>query len=154
MRISDWSSDVCSSDLFQRGAALVAALVQQSNDRHNEVVLMAGSLGLSQLVCMMNNAQGETSASLLGPFWRMHSPPVANGESIIRTETEGDPFFMTGRVVDTSGRPIAGAEIDIWHSSPGGHYENEDESQANINLLATLKPYPYGIVPFRILLPT
>src|SRR3546814_568081 len=138
---------------FQRGAALVAALGQQSNDRPNEVVLMAGSLGLSQLVCMMNNAQGETSASLLGPFWRMHSPPVANGESIIRTETEGDPFFMTGRVVDTSGRPIAGAEIDIWHSSPGGLYENEDESQADMNLRGKFTTDADGIFAFRSILP-
>src|SRR3546814_5176382 len=83
----------------------------------------------------------------------MHSPPVANGESIIRTETEGDPFFMTGRVVDTSGRPIAGAEIDIWHSSPGGLYENEDESQADMNLRGKFTTDADGIFAFRSILP-
>ena len=37
---------------------------------------MAGSLGLSTLVCLMNNGTEEppTSANLLGPFWRQGSP--------------------------------------------------------------------------------
>lgn len=138
---------------FQRGAALIVALGQQSNDRHNEVVLMAGSLGLSQLVCMMNNGQGETAASLLGPFWRMHSPRVENGGSIIRSETSGEPFFMTGRVVDTSGAPVAGAEVDIWHSSTAGFYENEDDSQAEMNLRGKFITDDEGIFAFRSIVP-
>ena len=55
---------------------------------------MAGSLGVSSLVCLLNNGDNgatETSQSLLGPFWRMHSPRVANGGSIIRSETPGAP---------------------------------------------------------------
>ena len=38
------------------------------------------------------------------------------------------------RVVDQAGRPIAGAEVDIWHSSPVGLYENQDPEQADMNL--------------------
>src|SRR3546814_15171923 len=60
---------------------------------------------------------------------------------------------MTGRVVDTSGRPIAGAEIDIWHSSPGGLYENEDESQADMNLRGKFTTDADGIFAFRSILP-
>ena len=59
---------------------------------HNEVVLMAGSLGVSSLVCLLNNGdQGntETAQSLLGPFWRLNSPRVENGGSIVRSETPG-----------------------------------------------------------------
>src|SRR6187551_3129218 len=67
---------------FLEAAAIIAALGQQSNDTHNEVVLMAGSLGVSSLVCLLNNGdQGntETAQSLLGPFWRLNSPNVENG---------------------------------------------------------------------------
>jgi catechol 1,2-dioxygenase len=140
---------------FQQSAALVAALGQQTNERHNEVVLIAGSLGLSQLVCMMNNVKGETqtSASLLGPFWRMHSPRVANGGSILRSETPGDAFFMTGTVVDTAGAPVAGAEVDIWHSSPVGLYENEDDRQAEMNLRGKFITDENGYFAFRSVLP-
>jgi catechol 1,2-dioxygenase len=140
---------------FHQGAALVAALGQQTNERHNEVVLIAGSLGLSQLVCMTNNVKGEmqTSASLLGPFWRMHSPKVANGGSIVRSETPGEPFLMTGKVVDTAGVPVAGAEVDIWQSSPVGRYENEDDTQADMNLRGKFTTDEDGVFAFRSVLP-
>ena len=41
---------------------------------------------------------------------------------------------MTGHVVDRAGRPIQGAEVDIWHASPAGLYENQDPGQAEMNL--------------------
>ena len=62
---------------FREAVAHVAALGQQTTESHNEVVLMAGSLGVSTLVCLLNNGnngQTETSANLLGPFWRLAFP--------------------------------------------------------------------------------
>ncbi|HTT02438.1 MAG TPA: dioxygenase [Steroidobacteraceae bacterium] len=118
-------------------AAMLAQLGQQTTDSHNEVILMAGSLGVSILVCLLNNGNrgaSETSQSLLGPFWRMHSPRVANGGSIVRSATPGEPLYVNARVVDRAGKPIAGAEVDVWHSSPVGLYEVQDPTQADMNL--------------------
>src|SRR5437870_8816518 len=59
---------------FREAATVIAELGQRTNDTHNEVVLMAGSLGVSPLVCLLNNGDGgntETAQSLLGPFWRL-----------------------------------------------------------------------------------
>src|SRR5436853_4726995 len=39
---------------FREATAILAELGQQSTDTHNEVVLMAGSLGVSPLVCLLN----------------------------------------------------------------------------------------------------
>jgi protocatechuate 3,4-dioxygenase beta subunit len=107
------------------------------NDSHNEMVLLSDVLGLSTLVCLMNNgADGptETAAALLGPFWRMHSPRMENGDSILRSPTPGPALFMRGQVVDAEGKPIPGVEVDIWQASPVGMYENQDEDQADMNL--------------------
>ena len=63
---------------FQQAAGIIAALGQKTTASHNEVVLMAGSLGVSSLVCLLNNGnfgQTETQANLLGPFWRDDQPP-------------------------------------------------------------------------------
>jgi catechol 1,2-dioxygenase len=111
---------------FDASINIVARLGQLTTPSHNEVRLMAGSLGLSTLVCLMNNGTQEqpTSANLLGPFWRQGSPVMSNGDSIVRSHTDGPPLFFTGTVVDTSGKPVAGAEIDVWHASPIGLYEN------------------------------
>jgi catechol 1,2-dioxygenase len=122
---------------FREATAIVNEIGQLTSDTHNEAVLMAGSLGVSSLVCLLNNGDAgrtETSQSLLGPFWRLNAPRVENGGSIVRSDTPGDPLLVTGRVVDRNRRPVAGAEVDIWHASPVGLYEHQDPEQAEMNL--------------------
>jgi catechol 1,2-dioxygenase len=122
---------------FRDATAVVVELGKATNDTHNEVVLMAGSLGVSALVCLLNNGdrgQTETSQSLLGPFWRLNSPRVPNGGSIVRCDTPGTPLYVSARVQDKAGKPIVEAEVDVWHASPVGLYENQDPSQAQMNL--------------------
>ena len=137
---------------FQAAAAIVTELGQATTESHNETVLMAGSLGVSSLVCLLNNGdQGvtETHQNLLGPFWRMSSPPVPNGGSLVRSETPGAPLFVRGSLVDRDGRPIAGAEVDVWHASPAGFYENQDPGQAEMNLRGKFTTDPEGRFWFR-----
>ena len=137
---------------FRDAAAILAEMGKLTTDTHHEVVLMAGSLGVSSLVCLLNNGdQGntETDQSLLGPFWRLNSPPVENGGSIIRSETPGAPLFVGGRVVDKDGGPVAGAEVDVWHASPVGLYENQDPEQADMNLRGKLTTDRDGRFAFR-----
>jgi catechol 1,2-dioxygenase len=122
---------------FREATAIINQIGKLTSDTHNEAVLMAGSLGVSALVCLMNNGGGgklETSQNLLGPFWRMHSPLTKNGSSIVRSDTPGDTLVVTARVVDAEGNPVEGAEVDIWHASPAGFYENQDPAQADMNL--------------------
>ncbi|MET0917559.1 MAG: dioxygenase [Burkholderiales bacterium] len=122
---------------FRQAAAILNEMGKLTTDTHNETILMAGSLGVSSLVCLLNNGSGgatETSQSLLGPFWRMHSPRAANGASIVRSPTAGDTLLVTGTVVDRQRHPIAEAEVDVWHASPVGLYENQDPHQADMNL--------------------
>lgn len=124
-------------DEFRTATAILNEIGALASGSHNEFVLMAGSLGVSTLVCLQNNGesgQTETSQSLLGPFWRLNSPRVENGGTIIRSDTPGRPLVVHGRVVDGQGRPIAGAEVDVWHASPVGLYENQDPDQAEMNL--------------------
>ncbi len=122
---------------FREATSILSEMGKLTTDTHNEFVLMAGSLGVSALVCLLNNGDkgnSETSQSLLGPFWRLNSPRVENGGSIVRSDTPGAPLFVNARVVDRAGRPVAGAEVDVWHASPVGFYENQDPEQADMNL--------------------
>lgn len=122
---------------FREATAILNEIGKLASDSHNEMVLMAGSLGVSSLVCLLNNGDGgntETSQSLLGPFWRLNAPHVENGGTIIRSDTPGDPLLVTARVLDQRGAPIVEAEVDVWHASPVGLYENQDPEQAEMNL--------------------
>ena len=141
---------------FRAAAALVAKLGQQTTDSHNEVVLMGGSLGLSQLVCLLNNGdrgQHETTQNLLGPFWRLNSPVTENGASIVRSPTPGPELFADLLVADTDGQPVVGAEIDIWQSSPVGLYEQQDPEQAFMNLRGKFMTGADGRIRFRSVTP-
>ncbi len=134
----------------------VARLGQKTDDKHNEVVLMSGSLGFSTLICLLNNGnkgQTETTANLLGPFWRMNSPRTENGASIVRSPTPGPALFVNCWVKDQTGKPIAGAEVDIWHSSPEGFYEQQDPKQAPMNLRGKFMTDAQGHFGFRSVKP-
>ncbi len=129
---------------------------QMTTDTHNEVVLMAGTLGFSALVCLLNNGnngQTETTANLLGPFWRLNSPRTENGGTLIRSPTPGPAIFVNCWVKDTKGNPIAGAEVDVWHSSPEGFYEQQDAKQADMNLRGKFTTDAEGHFWFRSVKP-
>src|SRR3977135_2905215 len=114
---------------FHAAIAYVVALGKHSNESHNEAVLMSGSLGLSALICLVNNGNHgttETDHNMLGPFWRMHWPVTPNGGSILHSPTPGPAMFVDASFRDSKGDPIAGAGVDIWQSAPEGLYANPD----------------------------
>ena len=141
---------------FQAACAYINAIGKSTNETHNEAVLMAGSLGVSTLVCLLNNGnhgQTETTANLLGPFWRMQSPKTESGASIVRSPTPGTPLFVDVWVKDMDGKPVADAEVDIWHSSTEGFYENQDPGQADMNLRGKFTTDATGHFSFRSIRP-
>jgi hydroxyquinol 1,2-dioxygenase len=141
---------------FHTAMAYIVALGQHSNETHNEAVLMAGSLGLSPLICLINNGDSgktETDANMLGPFWRMDSPATPNDGSIVRSPTPGPVLFVDATFRDSSGQPIEGAEVDIWQSSPEGFYENQDPIQADMNLRGKFLTDRNGRISFRSVKP-
>jgi hydroxyquinol 1,2-dioxygenase len=141
---------------FHRLCGAVAKVGQLSTPSHNEVVLAAGSLGVSALVCLLNNGdQGRepTTANLMGPFWRDHAPTMPSGASIVRSPTPGAPVFVEVEVVDREGRPVGGAAVDVWQASADGWYENQDPAQADMNLRGRFSTDARGHVAFRTVKP-
>ena len=143
-------------DEFRTAGEFINAIGKNTNEFHNEAVLMAGSLGVSTLVCLLNNGdngQTDTTANLLGPFWRLDSPRTESGGSIIRSPTPGPAMFVDAWVKDGKGNPVAGAEVDIWQSSTEGLYENQDPTQADMNLRGKFTTDAKGHFAFRSILP-
>lgn len=141
---------------FQQVCAAVARLGQATTASHNEVVLAAGSLGVSALVSLLNNttpAHPQTTANLLGPFWREGSPTMANGDSLVRSPTVGEPIFVDAWVVDRAGQPVPDAQVAVWHTSAEGFYENQDPEQADMNLRGVFTTDAQGHVWFRTVKP-
>ena len=99
-----------------------------TTDERNEFVLLSDVLGVSSIVDMINSRPSGTSSSVLGPFHITGAPPLANGGDLKRDHV-GDTVLVQGQVLDDIGRPIAGAEIDIWQTAPNGLYASQDPDQ-------------------------
>ena len=122
---------------FQAAIGYINAIGQKTTPSHNEAMLIAGALGVSNLICLLNNGlkgTRPTQANNLGPFFREGAPHLPNGASLLRSPTPGPKLTFKGWVRDMDGKPVPGAVVDVWHSSPVGLYENQDPTQAEMNL--------------------
>src|SRR6266850_5489702 len=115
-------------------------------------MLMSGALGVSNLVCLINNSH-PTQANNLGPFFRDGAPRCENGASLLRSPTPGPALVFKGFVLDGEKNPVAGAEVDVWHSSTVGLYENQDPTQADMNLRGKFVTGADGSFAFRSVKP-
>ena len=141
---------------FQDAIGYVNAIGQRTTPSHNEAMLLSGALGVSNLVCLMNNgAKGTrpTQANNLGPFYRAGAPHLEDGASLLRSPTPGDALTFKGWIKDMNGKAVAGAEVDVWHSSPVGLYENQDKTQAEMNLRGRFSTLADGSFSFRSVKP-
>jgi len=141
---------------YDIGIAFLNRIGKATHDSHNEGILFADAIGFSTLVCLLNNGSegaSETAAALLGPFWRANSPRTKNGGSIIRSPTPGPELFAQCEVVDVAGKLLAGVEVDVWQSSPVGLYENQDDTQADMNLRGKFTTDDSGRFAFRSVKP-
>jgi catechol 1,2-dioxygenase len=140
---------------FERALQFIVGLGQATGKNTNEVVLAADILGLSSLVSTMNNldTSGASFAALLGPFWRANAPICAWGDDISRTDLGGQAMEVRGCILDESGQPISGATVDVWQSSPLGFYENQDQSQDEMNLRGRFETNVEGKFFFKTIRP-
>lgn len=141
---------------FERALQFLVGIGQATGKNTNEVVLAADILGVSSLVSTINNLDldGGSYAALLGPFWRKNAPLCAWGDNISRTDLGGQPMEVRGLILDEAKNPIASAIVDVWHSSPVGFYENQDESQEDMNLRGRFEANENGEFFFKTIRPS
>lgn len=148
---------------FERAVKFLIDIGQATGEKTNEVILAADLLGVSSLVAVLNNpanhsdthaeAHAASHAALLGPFWRAHAPFCEAGDNIARGKTQGMPLEVRGVVYDKHGKPLANATVDVWHASPVGLYENQDDAQENMNLRGRFKTDAQGAYFFKTVRP-
>ncbi len=103
---------------WRRLIATATATGDITDERRQEFILWSDALGLSMLVDALAHEvpAGATESTVLGPFYVPGSPPREYGESMVVEAGAGTPAWVYGRVLDVSGEPIAGAELDVWQN--------------------------------------
>jgi catechol 1,2-dioxygenase len=98
---------------------------------------------------------GGTQRAIEGPLY-IAGAPLSKGEARLdegNPGEEGPPFVMEGSVLDTQGRPVAGALVDIWHANAFGRYSHFDPDQKDYALRRRVETDAQGNYRFRSFLP-
>lgn len=62
-----------------------------------------------------------------GPFYPVKLPTDSDWDLLRNgphTYARGQPVWLRGRVLDLQGKPLAGAQVEIWQCDDAGHYHH------------------------------
>ncbi|HVW46225.1 MAG TPA: dioxygenase, partial [Solirubrobacterales bacterium] len=125
-----------------------------TDDRRQEFILWSDTLGVSMLVDALAHPApgGATESTVLGPFYVAGSPLRPYGANIAEQEA-GTPAWVHGRVLDTAGRLIAGAELDVWQNGDNRLYAVQDDDAPDDHLRGRFETEAEGRFAFRAVRP-
>ncbi|WP_414624679.1 dioxygenase [Calothrix sp. CCY 0018] len=108
-----------------------------------EMQALTDLLGISELVELLHDAHHGTESNLEGPLYVPNAPERQMGDRL-GIDTEGDSLFLSGRVLDLNGQPIANALIDVWQPNSKGLYDVQEPSQPLGNFRGRFKTNKSG----------
>lgn len=99
-------------------------------------LVLRGALGASLIAmpALLVGARAQpsvvlraTPAQTEGPFYPLQLPADSDADLLAQGERRyrgGEPLALTGRVSDLDGRPLSGAQVEIWQCDAEGHYHH------------------------------
>jgi catechol 1,2-dioxygenase len=120
-----------------------------------EFILLSDTLGVSMLVDAINNRKpsGASESTVLGPFHVEGAPELEMGANIC-LDHKGEDMLIQGRILDTSGKPIENAVIDVWQANDEGFYDVQQQGiQPDFNLRGVFRTGKDGRYWFRAVKP-
>jgi hydroxyquinol 1,2-dioxygenase len=139
---------------WEAGVAFLTEMAKWCDDKRQEVILLSDTLGVSMLVDAIANRcpSGETESTVLGPFFRERAASIPNGGDLAPGK-QGDRLDVDGRVLDGAGKPVAGALVDVWHTSPDGFYDSQIGDGGEYSMRGQLRSDADGRFWFRTVKP-
>jgi hydroxyquinol 1,2-dioxygenase len=97
-----------------------------SNATRQEFILLSDVLGVSMLVDAIHHRDhaGATESTVLGPFYLGDHRLAPHGADLA-PGAPGDRLVVDVQITDTTGQPIAGAAVDVWHADGDGLYDSQ-----------------------------
>ena len=123
-------------------------------DKRQEFILLSDTLGISILVITINHPAtgGTTDSTVLGPYYWEGAPELPLGANLAEG-VKGEPAFYSGKVLDNSGRPIAGAVLDVWSGDGEGTYDMQMEDDVGMKARGRIRTDAEGNYSFRSIKP-
>jgi hydroxyquinol 1,2-dioxygenase len=128
---------------------------QMCNEWRQEFILLSDITGVSMLVDAINNRKpsGASESTVLGPFHVADTPELPMGANIC-LDGKGEDMVIEGRILDTEGKPIKDATIDVWQANDEGFYDVQQKGiQPDFNLRGIFRTGEDGHYWFRAVKP-
>jgi catechol 1,2-dioxygenase len=125
------------------------------SDKRQEFILFSDTLGVSMVVDLIDHRkpEGATESTVFGPFHRLGAPEMPAGGNIAHRDTVGVPALVCGRVLDLDGKPVAGAELDVWQAQTNGLYDSQDQTPDNLHMRGKFRTDAEGRYLLRTVVP-
>lgn len=125
-----------------------------------EAALLAAGLGLEHYLDMRADekeaAAGNevgTPRTIEGPLYVANAPLSQSYARMDDGTEQAEIMWLHGQVVDSNGKPVAGAIVDIWHANTLGGYSFFDQSQSQYNLRRRIQADAEGRYAVRSIVP-
>ncbi|MSQ65802.1 MAG: hydroxyquinol 1,2-dioxygenase [Limnohabitans sp.] len=143
-----------SEEEWMAGIQFLTATGHKCDDKRQEFILLSDTLGLSMLTVAMLNAKpaGATEATVFGPFHIEHPPEYA-GVCDITDGASGEPLFVSARVLNTRGEPVAGARVNVWQADADGLYDVQRPGLQKHQACGIVHTDDHGRLGFQTVLP-
>jgi hydroxyquinol 1,2-dioxygenase len=136
--LHDWAREVdLTPEEWLEGIKFLTAVGHKCDQYRQEFILLSDTLGFSSLINALHDARATdagTQTSLLGPFYRQDSPTMKLGDSIVTKPSKGTEVVIYGQVVDSAGKGIPGASIEIWQPDETGNYDLQLHDPSEMDL--------------------
>ncbi len=111
---------------WDAGIKYLSAMGPFVTDKRNEWILLSDVTGVTMLVDAITHAssEGVTETTVLGPFHRENPPVLGNGDNIA-PGLVGEMLEVRVVIADAAGKPIQGAQVDVWHADKDGGYDSQ-----------------------------
>jgi hydroxyquinol 1,2-dioxygenase len=140
---------------WEQAIGLLTATGHITDERRQEFILWSDALGLSMLVDALANPlpPNATESTVLGPFYVPGAPLREYGANLAEVEA-GTPAWVHGRILSTSGTPLAGAELDVWQNGDDRLYAVQDPDAPDDHLRGRFRTRDDGTFAFLAVRPT
>jgi hydroxyquinol 1,2-dioxygenase len=138
------------------GRQFLLKLAQPSQDfPMGEIHLMSDCLGLSELSVLLEDSgnHGTTEMNVEGPLYIGGLPERQSGDRLGEIGAGDKPMFVTHKVCDTNGNPLANAIVDVWQPNGEGHYYVQRDYLPEWNFYGRFHTDANGEVHFLTVVP-
>jgi len=68
-----------------------------------------------------------TPPQILGPFYPFMLTPTESEDLTNGGQAKGTVLYLSGRVLNRAGEPVAGAKVEIWQANAAGRYPHPND---------------------------